>query len=199
MVSLLYCGIMVSILHCGIMVSLLHCVIMVSLFHCGMWFHFWPFEPPYLWNPLFDFKTFLHGLSLGIYLKVSQVWLKSGKKIFSTFFLALWIFCAWDNFSSKMPVCAPSLCYHCRSPPAFIYQRRWAKPKESGPTYTPIGMHSALCYCTDCTMHECHCWKPTTLARPGICCRPVSCANHYSTSGIMVSLLHCVIMVSLLH
>ena len=37
-----------------------------------------PFEPTYLRNPLFDSKNFLHGLSLAIYLKDSQVWLNSG-------------------------------------------------------------------------------------------------------------------------
>ena len=37
--------------------------------------------PPgtYLRNPLFDFKNFLHGLSLGIFLKDSQKFLKSNK------------------------------------------------------------------------------------------------------------------------
>ena len=44
------------------------------------------FEPPYLRNPLFDFKKFLQGLSLGIYLNDSQVWVNSGEKIFLTFF-----------------------------------------------------------------------------------------------------------------
>ena len=43
-------------------------------------------EPPYLRNPLFDFQKFLYGLSLGIYLKDSQVWLKSDEKKFRPFF-----------------------------------------------------------------------------------------------------------------
>ena len=34
--------------------------------------HYWPFEPPYLRNLLFDFKTFLQGLSLGTYLTMQK-------------------------------------------------------------------------------------------------------------------------------
>ena len=47
--------------------------------------------PPgtYLRNPLFDFKFFLHGLFLCMYLKDSQVWLKLCEKIFRTLFSAL--------------------------------------------------------------------------------------------------------------
>ena len=39
-------------------------------------------DPLYLRNPLFDFQIFLHGLSLDILLKDSQVWLNSGTKFF---------------------------------------------------------------------------------------------------------------------
>ena len=54
-------------------------------------------------------KNFLHGLSLGIYLKDSQVWLNSGEIFVKTFFSALehLIFCAGDNFPSKIPLCRP--------------------------------------------------------------------------------------------
>ena len=79
-------------------------VVFFPLFCLTQQNHFWPFEPPYLRNPLFDFKIFLHGLSLAIYLKDSQVWLNSGEKIFSTFFSS-GFFCAWDNFLSKIPLC----------------------------------------------------------------------------------------------